>query len=106
MKIVAHTFGERAVLKLMHAALIRASESWRGIVIKPFEGKQLEAIRGGVARDRAHPGPEGVLRPIGVASLVDLEQDPLDDVFRVVGFQIRAATKARRRGSTERRSRS
>ena len=31
MKIVANAFGERAVLKLMYAALIRASESWRGI---------------------------------------------------------------------------
>jgi transposase-like protein len=29
MKIVANAFGERAVLKLMYAALIRASESWR-----------------------------------------------------------------------------
>jgi hypothetical protein len=32
------------VLKLMYAALIRASESWRGVQIKPFEIKQLEAI--------------------------------------------------------------
>jgi transposase-like protein len=45
MKIVANVFGERAVLKLMYAALIRASESWRGIQMKPFETKQLEAMR-------------------------------------------------------------
>jgi transposase-like protein len=44
MKIVANAFGERAVLKLMYAALIRASESWRGIVVKPFETKQLRAV--------------------------------------------------------------
>ena len=44
MKIVANAFGERAVLKLMYAALIRASESWRGIQVKPFETKQLEAV--------------------------------------------------------------
>jgi transposase-like protein len=44
MKIVANAFGERAVLKLMYAALIRASESWRGLQIKPFEAKQLEAV--------------------------------------------------------------
>ena len=44
MKIGANAFGERAVLKLMYAALIRASESWRGIQIKPFETKQLEAV--------------------------------------------------------------
>jgi transposase-like protein len=45
MKIVANAFGERAVLKLMYAALIRASESWRGIQMKPLEAKQLEVIR-------------------------------------------------------------
>jgi len=45
MKIVANAFGERAVLKLMYAALIRASESWRGIQMKPFEVKQLEAMK-------------------------------------------------------------
>jgi transposase-like protein len=45
MKIVANAFGERAVLKLMYAALIRASESWRGIQMKPFEAKQLEAMK-------------------------------------------------------------
>jgi hypothetical protein len=45
MKIVANAFGERAVLKLMYAALIRASESWREIQMKPFEVKQLEAMK-------------------------------------------------------------
>ena len=45
MKIVANAFGERAVLKLMYAALIRASDSWRGVHIKPLELKQLEMIR-------------------------------------------------------------
>lgn len=44
MKIVANAFGERAVLKLMYAALIRASESWRGIVVKPLERKQLQVV--------------------------------------------------------------
>lgn len=52
MKIVANAFGERAVLKLMYAALIRASESWRGIQIKPFEMKQLEAL--GAELDAEH----------------------------------------------------
>jgi hypothetical protein len=32
------------VLKLMYAALIRASENWRGVIVKPFELKQLRAI--------------------------------------------------------------
>jgi len=30
MKVVANTFGERPVLKLMYASLIRGSERWRG----------------------------------------------------------------------------
>jgi putative transposase len=37
-------FGERAVLKLMYAALIRASEKWRGITITEFERAQLERL--------------------------------------------------------------
>ena len=43
-KIIPHAFGERAVLKLMYAALIRASQSWRRVVISEFELKQLEEI--------------------------------------------------------------
>ena len=48
-KIIANTFGERQVLKLMYAAIIRASESWRGLTIILFEAKQLEVIRGELA---------------------------------------------------------
>jgi transposase-like protein len=44
-KVIPHAFGERAVLKLMHAALIRAAERWRGIGITAFERRQLTAIR-------------------------------------------------------------
>jgi putative transposase len=44
-KIIANTFGERPVLKLMYAAIIRASETWRGIAVSAFERRQLEAIR-------------------------------------------------------------
>ena len=49
---IPHAFGERAVLKLMHAALIRASERWRGIRVTEFEQRQLNAIRNEL--DRAH----------------------------------------------------
>lgn len=38
-------FGERAVLKLMYAALVRASDRWRGIRISEFERRQLERLR-------------------------------------------------------------
>ena len=44
-KVIPHAFGERAVLKLMYAALIRAAERWRGIKITEFEQRQLKAIR-------------------------------------------------------------
>jgi putative transposase len=44
-KIIPHAFGERAVLKLMYAALILASETWRHVVISEFELKQLGQLR-------------------------------------------------------------
>jgi transposase-like protein len=44
-KVIPHAFGERAVLKLMYAALIRAAERWRGIRITEFEQRQLRTIR-------------------------------------------------------------
>src|SRR5215510_14653237 len=50
-KIIPHAFGERAVLKLMYAALIRAAERWRGIRIIEFERRQLRAIRDEIDKD-------------------------------------------------------
>jgi hypothetical protein len=50
--VIPHAFGERAVLKLMHAALIRAAERWRGLRMTVFEQLQLKAIREEL--DRAH----------------------------------------------------
>jgi hypothetical protein len=45
-KVIPHAFfGERAVLKLMYAALIRAAECWRAIRIIEFERRQWKAIR-------------------------------------------------------------
>ena len=32
-KTIPYAFGERTVLKLMYAALIRASDSWRGVKV-------------------------------------------------------------------------
>jgi putative transposase len=51
-KVIPHAFGERAVLKLMYAALVRAAERWRGISVTEFEQRQLNAIRSEL--DRAH----------------------------------------------------
>ena len=50
-KVIPHAFGERAVLKLMYAALIRAAERWRATRITEFERRQLKAIRNEIDRD-------------------------------------------------------
>ena len=50
-KVIPHAFGERAVLKLVYAALIRAAERWRGIRITEFEQRQLKAIRDEIDKD-------------------------------------------------------
>ena len=52
-KVIPHAFGERAILKLMYAALIRAAERWRGIRIGEFERRQLRAIRDELNKDFA-----------------------------------------------------
>jgi transposase-like protein len=52
-KVIPHAFGDRAVLKLMYAALIRAAERWRGIRMTEFEQRQLKAIRDELDRDHA-----------------------------------------------------
>jgi transposase-like protein len=51
-KVIPHAFGERPVLKLIYAALIRAAERWRGLRMSEFERRQLTAIRNEL--DRAH----------------------------------------------------
>lgn len=57
-KVIPHAFGERAVLKLMYAALIRAAEHWRGIRVTEFERRQLKAIREEIdAQFAARNGP-------------------------------------------------
>jgi putative transposase len=44
-KTIPHAFGERTVLKLMFAAILRASQSWLRIRINDFERKQLQTLR-------------------------------------------------------------
>jgi putative transposase len=44
-KVVPHAFGERPVLKLLYAAVIRAADRWRGLTIGEFEQRQLRVIR-------------------------------------------------------------
>ena len=45
LKIIPNAFGERAVLKLMFGALIRAAERWRSVKITEFERRQMAAAR-------------------------------------------------------------
>jgi transposase-like protein len=52
-EVIPHAFGERAVLKLMYAAPIRAAERWRGIRTTEFERRQPKAIRDELDRDHA-----------------------------------------------------
>ena len=50
-KVIPHAFGERAVLKLMYAALIRAAERWHGLKMTDFEKRQLAALRAELDRE-------------------------------------------------------
>ena len=45
MKIIPNAFGEKLVLKLMFAAMIRASERWRALRVTGFERRQMDALR-------------------------------------------------------------
>jgi transposase-like protein len=57
-KIIPHAFGERPVLQLMYAAMIRAADRWRDLTVGEFEHRQLKAIREELNRahtDRVRP---------------------------------------------------
>jgi len=45
LKIIPNAFGEKAVLKLMFGAMIRAAERWRAIKVTDFERRQMAALR-------------------------------------------------------------
>jgi len=45
LKIIPNAFGEKAVLKLMFAAMTRAAERWRAVRITDFERRQMAALR-------------------------------------------------------------
>ncbi len=45
IKIIPNAFGEKAVLKLMFGAMIRAAERWRAIKVTDFERRQMVAVR-------------------------------------------------------------
>src|SRR5436190_5685639 len=45
LKIIPKAFGERAVLKLMFGALIRAAERWRSVKVTEFERRQMASVQ-------------------------------------------------------------
>jgi putative transposase len=45
LEIIPNAFGERAVLKLMFGALIRAPERWCAVKVTEFERRQMAAVR-------------------------------------------------------------
>ena len=45
LKIIPNAFGERAVLKLMYGAIVRAAERWKSIKVTEFERRQLSAVK-------------------------------------------------------------
>src|SRR5271169_2186899 len=45
LKIIPNAFGERAALKLMFGALIRAADRWRSVKVTEFERRQITAVR-------------------------------------------------------------
>jgi hypothetical protein len=62
-------FGERPVLKLMYAAIIRA-RTWRGITVSTSKRRRLEAIREEL--DQIHHSRQATAE---IASL-NFEQEP------------------------------
>ena len=45
LKIIPNAFGEKAVLKLMFGAMIRAAERWRAIRVSELERRQMRTVR-------------------------------------------------------------
>ena len=51
LKIIPNAFGEKAVLKLMFGAMIRAAERWRAIRVSELERRQMRAVREEIDRE-------------------------------------------------------
>lgn len=58
LKIIPNAFGEKAVLKLMFGAMIRAAERWRAIKVSELERRQMRAVREEL--DREYEAPNGL----------------------------------------------
>ena len=51
LKIIPNAFAEKAVLKLMFGAMIRAAERWRAIRVSELERRQMRAVREDLDRE-------------------------------------------------------
>ena len=58
LKIIPNAFGEKAVLKLMFGAMIRAAERWRAIRVSELKRRQMHAVREEL--DREYEAPNGL----------------------------------------------
>ena len=58
-KVIPHAFGEKAVMKLTYAALMRARQGWRNVIVTSFEVKQIETLRDHLRNefDQRHASP-------------------------------------------------
>ena len=45
MKIIPNAFGEKAMLKLIFAAMTRAAERWRAVKFTNFERRKMATLR-------------------------------------------------------------
>lgn len=73
LKINPNAFGERAVLKLMFGALIRAAERWRSVKVTEFEHRQIAAVRKELDQEsdaqvglKKQPSKEAALDGLGI----------------------------------------
>ena len=58
LKIIPNAFGDKAVLKLMFGAMIRAAERWRAIRVSELERRQMRAVREEL--DQEYEAPNGI----------------------------------------------
>ena len=75
MKIIAGAIGEKAVLKLMFAAMLRASERWRALKVTGFELRQMDALRREL--DQNYKEDNDIRQPSA-----DVRQKKLSSIYR------------------------
>ena len=76
VKIIPNAFGEKAVLKLMFAAMLRASERWRALRVTGFERRQMDALRKEL--DQNYKEDNDIRQPSA-----DMRQKKLPSIYRI-----------------------